>query len=169
MSALRSMVEHVPNSAWAPCEVSVNSEELKSCWCPLVGFGEPRVALGLSADGERLWGEEVVGIATVYPLEAPAVVGVLPILERPLPMVRSEAARAVARLGLPLPLVDALPVTEIVGAALKTRSDYWVELALEWLEADADRQHLTDAITAASSDSRLAQRTRHRLQRLTAT
>jgi hypothetical protein len=105
----------------------------------------------------------------VYPLEGPPLVGVLPILERPLPMVRSEAARTANRLGLPLTLADALPVAKIARAALATRSDYWVELAIEWLEAKEDRQAVARDIFEAAQDKRLSQRLRHRLARLTDT
>jgi len=95
--------------------------------------------------------------------------GVLPILERPLPMVRSEAARTAARLGLPLTLSDALPVAEIIRAALTIRSDYWVDLAIEWLEVGVERPPLDADIADAARDRRLAQRTRHRLGRLIST
>lgn len=165
MISLLDVAERVPEGAWEDCNGAlVGSNPCR--WCPMVAFGEPRLVLGLSSSGDWLWGDAEVVPAIVYPSDGTSLVGILPILERPLPLVRSEAARTATRLGLPLTLVDALPVAEIARTALATRSDYWVDLAIEWLEAYGDRQALAEDIAGASRDKRLSQRIRHRLDRL---
>jgi hypothetical protein len=135
-------------------------------WCPLVEFGEPRRALGLIADGTWTWGmlDQIAG--EVFEVETPSAVGLLPVMEVPLPMVRFEATVSARRLGISgTAIVENLPIAAIISAALATRSDYWVSLVVCWLGEQPPSEQLLAAVESAAIDRRVSQSNRHALRK----
>lgn len=151
----------VTKDQWVIC---ANPEGSRSEVWPVVDFGEPRCALGLSRSGEWVWCE--LDKARVHPMRPPALVGVLPILELPYDAVVQKARVAARRAGvLPERMETELPSREIVEAALHSRSDYWVDLAAEWLRGMPSESVPVGVIEDAARDTGLPQPSRHGLLR----
>ena len=111
-----TLVASFPPDCWVACVV----ETEPTLWCPIVEFGEPRRALGLARTGDWVWGLRRNGPDNLYRLGGPSLVGVLPILEVPLPMIREEARRAAEAKGISTAaLLGALPSE--VTSSLRSR------------------------------------------------
>ena len=158
-----TLVASFPPDCWVACVV----ETEPTLWCPIVEFGEPRRALGLARTGDWVWGLRRNGPDNLYRLGGPSLVGVLPILEVPLPMIREEARRAAETKGVSaVALLEALPSDEIIIASLTApRSDYWATLGINWLEYQEPSNGIRVAVEAAAADLQLSQKTRHALLR----
>jgi hypothetical protein len=145
----------------------VHARPATATWCPLIRFAESTKALGVTRAGPWWWGVEREDGWEIYPLEGDAVVGILPLLEMPFGALEHKARHSAIRLGIPPQrLLRTLPLATIIRAALATGSDYWVRLAVEWLEDSDIASQLQDAIGSAASEVRLEQSLRHRLRRL---
>lgn len=135
-------------------------------WCPLVEFGEPRRALGFTTDGSWTWGMLDSNGQDVFEVGELSTIGLLPLTEVPLPLVRSAARASAQRLGVSnSAIVKNLPIAEIISAALATRSDYWVNLVVRWLDDQPPSEQLLAAVESAAIDQRLSQSNRHALRR----
>jgi hypothetical protein len=123
------------------------------------------VQLGLSPEGT--WVVSAGG--RDIPCQGPGLVTLFPLLEQPWDVVR-ERLRA-TRPSLPPDTLASFPRQELVVAALRSHSDYWAHLALQWCDAalavpacDELRDALTDLLGAPWA----SQRTRHTARALLA-
>lgn len=105
-------------------------------------------------------------VRDVFEVNEPSAVGLLPLTEVPLPMVRSEARSSAQRRGISgSAIVENLPIDAIISTALATRSDYWVDLVVGWLDEQPPSEVLLAAVESAAIDRRVSQSNRHALQR----
>ena len=63
-------------------------------------------------------------------------------------------------------LYESFPIRLIVDAALNSHSEYWIVLALNWLEKISDIKCYSDQISNIIDDKSYSQRTRHRALKL---
>jgi hypothetical protein len=161
-SAEADLMALIPTDSWRAARV--HGRQAIAMWCPILDYDRSRAALGLARPGEWWWDVNREDEVEIYPLAGDAVVGTLPLLEIPFAALRSRVRESATRLGLsPQQVMSALPIATILRAALKTRSDYWVALAVEWLEDSGTASQVRDAIQSAAFDRRLEQSLRHRL------
>ena len=94
-------------------------------------------------------------------------VGLLPCLERPRATVLAELVDRERDLSLPSGfLAERVPLDVVPAAAVSTRLDYWVQLALDWL-SDAPATDLDRGLLAGLADATWAtRRARHRARKL---
>jgi hypothetical protein len=151
----------VPPQRWARRSLS----GIDVSWLSVLDFGEPRRALGITRDGRWAWAPSD-GTYVVHPVEGASAVGLLPLLEIPLQVVQGAVRRAAVAAELdPGEVVGSLPARQVLLEALRTRSDHWVDLAIEWFDEVRQSDDLLAAVQGAASDKRLGQRTRHDLTR----
>jgi hypothetical protein len=136
-------------------------------WCPIVEFGELTNALGIMQTGKWSWAAWQDDRWRLFSLDSDAVIGALPLLEIPLGELESKVRKSATRLGLPVQqVVDELPITTIIEAALRTRSNYWIGLAVEWLKDTGPAPRSLDMLKKTASDTSIDQSLRHRLWHL---
>ena len=161
-----SILHQIPSSHWRQSKPPENSDAAIE-WCPLAVFGERPLAIGLSRQGAWVWGGLGDAHVTAFPVNGPTAVGILPVLEVPLFLVKKRVAETSSKLGLdPRQIVASFPILEIVQAALRTRSDYWIDHALSWFESEGPYTEVPDEFFSAAVDRSLSQRNRHRLRRI---
>jgi hypothetical protein len=115
---------------------------------------------GVSEDGR--W---VVGVPGRHVLRAgspPGVIGLLPLLERPV-------AEVAAELGVESLDGHGLGFADVVGAALSWRgSAYWTEKAIAWLDTGFPPAGHQDGLRRVLADKRAGQRARQAAARILA-
>ena len=99
-------------------------------WLPLFHISSENI-LGLTKSGYWTVGSD--DSIVVFEPEMP-LVSLLPCLEIEYIHFCEVAKDTFYRLGLPEELINSFPTSELIGLALIEGSEYWVELALNWLE-----------------------------------
>jgi hypothetical protein len=86
-----------------------------------------------------------------------------PLLERELETVIAAVNDAAAqhRGGLP-----AFPIDDLIASGMRSRSDYWAELAVAWAEQTATSERVREAAAELMSRRRAPQNLRHRARRI---
>jgi len=93
--------------------------------------------------------------------------GLLPCLERPHDVVLLELRDREVELSMaPGSLSALVPLRAIPRAAVSSQIDYWVELALDWIEGMPPAEVDTDLLELLEHESWPTQRVRHRAGRL---
>jgi hypothetical protein len=119
--------------------------------------------LGL-VDDDIFVGDESSAKRRVGPDE---LVGLLPCLERPYAAVEAELREREQELSLPSGfLATRLRLTSIPAAAVDSRMAYWVDLALDWLEAFPEQSVDADLPVTIEQATWASQRARHRARSL---
>lgn len=128
-------------------------------WVKVASFPSKNLQLGLSTNG--CWVRE--GLNDVCELHPDrGLVPLYPCLELPLCLVQQAITKALDDLGLPANLADTFPKTDLVEQALKSGSEHWTKLSLQWIDTTAIAERVTQALlsVAESKDKRLSQGTR---------
>ncbi len=106
-----------------------STDPTRSSWIRILHLGGESW-LGLVGD-DLFVGDETTPKRLLEP-EVPT--GLLPCLERPYEDVRADLDEREDELSLPRgSLTEMVPLTAIPAAAITSRIDYWVELALDWI------------------------------------
>jgi hypothetical protein len=155
----------VPAAAWTADLVLGAVDQVP--WFAVLRFDQDRNALVVTADGRWSWtsrGQD--GAIRRHQLRAPAVVGVLPLLELAPDQLAGKLSEAASVLRIsPEDLALALPVAPVLEAAFATRSDYWIERALLWIETIQSFNRPIDSMRAVIADPRVRQQLRHRTRK----
>ena len=107
------------------------------------------------------------GLIHLHQLNPPEGVGALPILEIELAGITIKLTEAASVLQVsPNDLRQALPAGELFETAFDTRSDYWIDRALDWMEAQPWSGLPLALMRSAIADKSLGQTLRHRAQRV---
>lgn len=159
-----ALAARVQMSSW-----TINSSAAEGdSWFAVLPFDENRKALVIASSGRWAWtstGSD--GQVRLHELQPPDVVGVLPLLELDPAGLRDKLATSATLLQTsPEDLVAALPVADLFGAAFEAKSDYWIELALRWMETPFWSSVPAAAMEAVVDDPRVSQNHRHRTQKL---
>lgn len=128
-------------------------------WVKVASFPNKNLQLGLSVNG--FWVRE--GLDDVCELcPDRGLVPIYPCLEIAPNLFQQELAKSLSDLGLPTDLVTTFPVSDIVEQALKSGSENWTRLSLQWVNTNAVTAAVEQALVlvAQSKDKRLSQRTR---------
>jgi hypothetical protein len=122
------LARRVPESSWFSSE--------HGDWLPVMRFDENLLALVITKSGQWGWVSEAPdGKHSLRKLQAPEVIGAIPFLELSPRGLVSKLTETAALLRVSRrELASALPITELIAVALDTRSNYWIEKALTWLE-----------------------------------
>lgn len=105
--------------------------EITVKWFPLMSFGEHKTAIGLSTDAQWVINENQ-GIRI---LDEPwKYLRLLILLEQQRKTVHNSLKEALANYKIFVNLEDIFPFSEIVKIGFEQKSDYWLELALNWFE-----------------------------------
>jgi hypothetical protein len=84
--------------------------------------------------------------------------------------LQGKLINAAAILGMPpADLMRALPSAEVFAAAFETRSDYWIDRALEWMVALPGLTIPAAAMRTIVDDPMASQSVRHRTRKLLST
>lgn len=159
------IVKALPDRAWLPISLRSENFLVSVRWCPFVTLPAESVNLGLCENGEWSWSQKSEGVTIAHPLSGRSIVGALPLLEVSYAEVRQQVEGTAARYGpSTAAILEVLPLKAILLTALGTRSDYWVALALAWLE-DGAAQGLEQDVRAIVADKQLSQSVRHRARR----
>ena len=133
-------------------------------WLPLVKCGTEERTLGVTVDGQ--WVVEVSEGLQILD-EGSKFILVIVLLERPLHVVAGEFHDGLIKHFGEFDKDDAytlFPVTEIIRAGLKSESEYWVVLSLDWYESLAfeDRSGFENDLLKIMETKKISQKTRHR-------
>lgn len=161
------LTRRVPASSWT---ASSSADDTRR-WFEVLPFDEDRKALVLEASGRWLWASvDRSGASRSHELRPPEVVGVLPLLELDPAALQGKVTSAAAILGIPpADLISALPSAEVFAAAFETRSDYWIDRALEWMVRLPGLSIPAAAMRAIVDDPMASQSVRHRIRKLLST
>jgi len=145
-----------PEDGWVPGELEGSEVE----WFRIVDFGLPPRALGILRGREWVLATEETDRTLLYRLVGPALVGVLPVLQRRVTEVEAAARSAIG--------VDSsgwvLPVDLIYRTAMGSGSAYWVGAAAKWMEHAVPEALSPDELReVVNSGIRLDQSVRHQL------
>jgi hypothetical protein len=130
------------------------------------------VDVGLTDEGDWLVHlRRPDGSEELHSPSSAAGVAMLPLLERPPERFIAALSTRASELRIETSeIADAFPLREVIDAALRTRSDYWIELAARWLDAEIiSPGSVAVAIGEAADDLKISQHLRHRLRRLART
>jgi hypothetical protein len=106
------------------------------------------------------------GKQSLRKLQMPEAIGAIPFLEMSPRDITSKLTETAVLLQLSRKEpVSALPISELIAAALDTRSNYWVEKALTWLERSPLSAPPLDSMRRAANDRGVNQHLRHRIMR----
>ncbi|WP_157803638.1 hypothetical protein [Luteimicrobium subarcticum] len=93
--------------------------------------------------------------------------GLLPLLERPRPAVIAELRQCERDVGLGDGfLVAFIPFGAILAEAVASELDYWVHLALDWLEEYSEKNVATGLLSKIEHAAWATQHARHRSRHL---
>ncbi|WP_162958850.1 hypothetical protein [Nocardia yunnanensis] len=130
-------------------------------WIPVIRY-QSGLWLGVS-DGELHIGTEH---EPTKPIDHANLVGLLPLLELDRDQVMSTIGRKEREAGLAVGTIsDLISLKSILRTAISMRSEYWTELALDWVEILPNDQELSDALTGLVTANWASQKVRHRAKR----
>jgi hypothetical protein len=134
-------------------------------WVKVANFPDKNLQLGLSASG--FWVRE--GLGDVCELDvAYGLVPLYPCLELEPSFFQQTLAKSLSNFGLPTELAKTFPVNDLVEQALKSGSDHWTKLSLQWVNTTAATDGVARALKllAESQDKRMSQHTRQGAKRI---
>lgn len=136
-------------------------------WLPIMPFDLGRKSLVLDLAGRWAWAVDPVGKNQLHGFQEPEAIGALPILERDPGSLGETMTPAASSIGISVEqLILSLPDRPLVQCAFRTRSDYWIERALEWAERWDRPERPSAALEALVDESQVRQDLRHRARRL---
>jgi hypothetical protein len=145
------------------------SRQARVRWVPLVQRGpeHPNDAVGLSPSGSWVIGD-LPGAAqeTLRVHTRPAALSLLPLLEWPYEEAASRLRDGVARAGLDDEVVAAFPWRQMLGVAIESKRDWWLEHAVDWLPHCGPTPDDVVALSSVVRDKHFAQRLRQAVWRL---
>ena len=90
----------------------------------------------------------------------------LPILETPYLSFLSTVNTALKDMQLNSNLVESFPITQILATALRSDSEYWVKLALNWCDDIDDLRNQAEDLVHIMKNEKYSQQVRHHAKRL---
>lgn len=139
--------------------------EITVKWFPLISFGEHKTTIGLSTDAQWVINEKQ-GIRI---LDEPwKYLRLLVLLEQAKNTVHDSLKEALVNYNIFVDLEDVFPFFEIVKIGFEQKSDYWVELALNWfVELSLNKQsELLDSLFEIVNARWASQKLRHRVRKI---
>ena len=120
-----------------------------------------------TVQGELFLGTEVSAQRRV---DRERPVGLLPLLEKPRSEIVNEISERESELGAEAGTLLALvPLDAIPAEAVESRLDFWVQLALDWLDETPTSGGRDDLLAIVECAPWASQRARHRASRLRTT
>ncbi len=133
-------------------------------WIELLTSGNGATAgFGLTLKGQ--WVKHThKGLYFLSQDEQSTDIGWVVLLEQPWPEVRSLIAERCAECSIETDLSAELPCAVVLKSGLSMHSDYWLDLSLQWMEADPAliTKDIGDMLIGLSQDKKHLQALRHR-------
>ncbi len=133
-------------------------------WLPLWLFSDTGLWLGLDEQARWVVGRPGSMVVQGAPPLSP---GWLPVLDHDELIAREELAFSADKYGLPAePILDSLPVDDVIALALNSHSAHWTGRALTWLEKRSVRDDIRGMLPAVASSEAAGQKARQIAKRL---
>lgn len=147
----------------APWErkIEYNSEDKNVNWLPIAKLCEGRFLLGLTFQG---WARSTESFVQVISDET-AFVFFLPLLEEFPDVVREKMIEGLKCYNLSEVFVMLFPFEQIIVAGLRSQSEYWSRLALEWVLSVPGSSNLEVELKALSKTGH-TQQIRHSARKI---
>ncbi|WP_334075547.1 MULTISPECIES: hypothetical protein [Paenibacillus] len=139
--------------------------DIKVNWFPLMSFGEHKTVIGLSTDAHWVINDKQ-GIRILD--ESWKFLRLLVLLEQPSNTVHNSLKEALASYNIIVNVEDVFPFIEVVKIGFEQKSDYWVELALNWFEelSSIQQSEPLDSLYKIVNAHWASQKLRHRVRKM---
>ena len=149
------------DSNWTSVIVNGNPEE----WLPVMKFAISGLSIGISKHGAWLVGSS----NECVPVDSGTATRILPILEMDPGLSKAQLINAIMNQAIsPASLQGGieLPFLIAVQAAIEGNSEYWADLALDWLGTLTPSPEILESLEGLVNARWASQRTRHRAHRI---
>jgi hypothetical protein len=153
-------MSEISNESWRVSRVRDGGAELR--WIPLIRVKPSEPWIGTTERGHWV----VEGKEGVVRIEHAQLLPLLHCLETPIEELRAALFEAVRRFGIDEGRMQEFPYDDLVDFALRSRTDYWAGLALQWLERLPVTSACKDALRAVIDSQWATQKTRQHAQRI---
>jgi hypothetical protein len=134
-------------------------------WLPLWLFSDTGLWIGL--DEQTRWVLGRMSGSMAVQDARPLSPGWLPVLDHDERTAREELSFGAEKYGLPAePVLESLPIDDVIALALNSNSAHWAERALTWLESRNLRDDIREMLPAVASSRAAGQRARQMARRL---
>jgi hypothetical protein len=134
-------------------------------WFPILEVGPTGQLIGITREAEWLTTRKD-GSVTSPIADADGILSLLRLVELNPGTFREVAVTTLSNLGFDQSLMDKFPTCELIEFALKMRSNYWANYALDWMEEfDCSQDHLP-TLQSMIDDRGAEQKLRHRARRI---
>lgn len=134
-------------------------------WLPVIKINGD-TWYGLSEDGRWVAGSEDENVRLVEISGHEPAVPLLACLEHSRSEIESLVAAGCQFVGLPAAVVDTFPFEAGVTCGLMSSSDYWIGLAIEWLQDMPINDRMAKILSGVVKSKGVSQKNRHRAARL---
>lgn len=133
-------------------------------WLPLWLFSDTGLWIGLDEQARWVVGR-MAGIIVVQDA-LPLSPGWLPMLDHNEATAQNELSFSADKYGLPIaPILESLPIDDVIALALDSHDPHWTERALAWLESRNVRDDIREMLPAVASSRAAGQRARQLAKR----
>lgn len=133
-------------------------------WLPLWLFSDTGLWLGLDAKAHWIVGRPG---SMVVQDALPMSPSWLPMLDNDELTAREELSYGAGKIGLPAePILESLPIDDVITLALTSHNAHWTERALTWLEARELRDDIKAVLPVVASSGAAGQKARQIAKRL---
>ena len=134
-------------------------------WLPVIKI-DGDTWYGLSEDGRWVAGSEDENVRLVEISGHEPAVPLLACLEHSRSEIESLVAAGCQFVGLPAAVVDTFPFEAGVTCGLMSSSDYWIGLAIEWLQDMPINDKMAKILSGVVKSKGVSQKNRHRAAQL---
>jgi hypothetical protein len=160
MIDVRGALPGIEDSMWRRSPTA--SSTIK--WLPLWLYTDTGLWLGVDEEARWVLGRpgrmDIQGSDRLLP-------SWVPVLDRDEMTVREEISFSASKYGLPAePILESLPIDDIIAMALTFSNAHWIERALNWLETRNIREDIRAMLPAVATSRAAGQRSRQKATRL---
>ncbi len=157
------MMKDIQAGLWTTSYVR-NYDKIEN-WIPITSLEEDEICLGISEAG--YWVLEVDEYIVPL-LENRYLRDLLPCLKKPFNAMVSLVDEELRLKSLPAEIRDSFPFQSLVSSGLKSKSDFWANLALDWLDnfsnIDFVNEELSELVQAKWTSQKTKQRAKKALK-----
>jgi hypothetical protein len=152
----------ISNDSWRISGARNGGRELR--WIPLIRIKSSEPWIGTT----ELCHWVVEGNGDVIPIDHAHMLPLLHCLEAPIEEFMAALSKAIDQFSIGGVQVQEFPYYGLIDFALRSKSDYWADLALQWLETLPLARTRNDALHAIVKSRWATQKTRYHAQRILA-
>lgn len=163
-SELQQILKGIASPQWRHSILQGHNDDLLR-WLPVTKINGD-TWYGLSEDDRWVAGSEDENVRLVEISEHEPAVPLLSCLEHSRSEIEALVAAGCQFVGLPATVVDTFPFEAGVTCGLMSSSDYWIELAIEWLQDMSINDKIAKILSGVVKSKGVSQKNRHRAARL---